>query len=374
MSQRGGCWPNPEQELLLRAALGSGPEAVAAWEQWLGATPDLGGLDHGSIRLLPMLHANLRALGVSHPRMELLQGTYRKAWYQNRVLLHRVGRVIAGLNSAGVRTMVLKGVALLASLEMEIAVRPMNDGDVLVPTESVGPAARVLDELGLRTRWDLSADRLSVIHAAPFSEGGRHWLDLHWHMLKEDCTPGADAGEWASAVPVRVDGVETLAPTLTDQLLHTCVHGVRWDPEPPLRWIADATLLIRTGKIDWGILGSRARAHGVAPALALALSYLASTLGLAIPSVLIAGLADGPLPAWKRRELRLQMEPLTELRRLRLHWYRHRRLRGGEGGLGVLATFPTYLRLFWGLHSVVDVPRYLARELPEIRRRLAGGE
>jgi len=374
VSGRGGCWPTPAQELLLRAALLTGSEAVSAWEAWQAATPDLGALDHGSIRLLPLLYANLRALGVSHPRMDVLHGTYRKAWYQNRVLLHRVGRVVQGLNDAGVPTMVLKGVALLASLGAELAVRPMDDGDVMVPADRVAPAADVLGGLGLRTRWDLSPDRRSTIHAAPFSEGERHWLDLHWHALKEDCAPDADAAEWAAAIPVRVDGVATLAPTLTDQLLHACVHGLRWDPEPPLRWVADAAMLVRTGGIDWELLAGRAHAHRVAPVLGMALDYLARVLELPIPPGFAASRLTPPTAAWERRELRLQMEPLTELRRLRLHWYRHRRLRGGEGGLKALVAFPGYMRRFWGLRSVAEMPRYLARELPAIRRRIAGGQ
>lgn len=374
MSDRGGCWPTPVQEQLLRAALLTGDEALAAWEAWRRATPDLGRLDHGSIRLLPLLYVNLRALGVSHPRMDVLRGTYRKAWYQNRVLLRQVGRVLAALRAAGVPTMVLKGNAVLASLKVEIAVRPMNDGDVMVPAEHVGTAGRILGELGLHTSLDLSPGRHSVIHAAPFSEAGRYWLDLHWHVLKEDCAANADADEWAAAIPVLVDGIETLAPSLTDQLLLACVHGVRWDPEPPLRWVADAAMLVRTGAIDWELLASRARRHRVAPVLAMALPYLSRVLGLPIPVSAVEACVDVPTVAWERRELQLQVEPLTELRRLRLHWYRHRRLNGGEGGPRALLRFPGYLRRFWGLGSLLEVPRYLARIRPKIRRQIAGGD
>ena len=171
-----------------------------------------------------------------------------------------------------------------------------------------------------------------------------------------------------------VDGVQTLAPTPTDQLLHACVHGVRWDPEPPLRWVADAAMLVRTGAVDWELLSRRARTHRVAPVLAVALSYLSRVLGLAIPASAVEACVVPPAAAWERRELRLQVEPLTELRRLRLHWYRHRRLSGGEGGLRALLRFPGYLRRFWGLGSLLEMPRYLARVRPGIRRRMAGGD
>ncbi len=373
MSADGGCWPTPEQELLLRATLLSGDAALAAWQHWQASVGDLGGLDHGSVRLLPLLYRNLKELGVVHPRMEILQGTYRKAWYQNRLLLHKLAETLRRLHDRGVGTMVLKGAALVATACRDIALRPMDDADVLVPVSDLAAAADVLRELGLHTRWDISGERHSVIHAAPFDDDRGFKLDLHWHALKEDCTAIADEQLRADAEAVWFEGVKTLAPAATEQLLHTCVHGVRWDPEPPLRWVADAAMLVNGGAINWERLVTVARRRRLALPLGAALAYAVGLLGLSVPGAVLAELAATPAAVWERRELRLQTQPLTELRRLRLHWYRHRRQRGGGGGLGAVASFPRYLRLFWGLRSLREVPRYLAVELPAIRRQSAAG-
>src|SRR5262249_19250137 len=55
-------WPTSSQVLLLRAALGRGPDALEAWNEWK-SRHDLieTELDHGSFRLLPLVYKNLVA-------------------------------------------------------------------------------------------------------------------------------------------------------------------------------------------------------------------------------------------------------------------------------------------------------------------------
>src|SRR5262249_8973678 len=65
-----GLWPTSSQVLLLRAALGRGPEALEAWSEWK-SRHDLieTELDHGSFRLLPLVYKNLAAQETSEPQM-----------------------------------------------------------------------------------------------------------------------------------------------------------------------------------------------------------------------------------------------------------------------------------------------------------------
>src|SRR6185436_2561962 len=81
---------------------------------------------------------------------------------------------------------------------------------------------------------------------------GRHF-DLHWHVLWDDTTPGADFAFWEQAIPLEVHHLPTLALGPTDQLLHVLVHGTRYDPTPPLRWLADAMQIFKQAEaqIDW---------------------------------------------------------------------------------------------------------------------------
>ena len=49
------CWPSRQQELLLKASLLRGKEALSAWEEWRSDV-DIEQVDVASHRLLPLLY------------------------------------------------------------------------------------------------------------------------------------------------------------------------------------------------------------------------------------------------------------------------------------------------------------------------------
>jgi len=370
MSESGGCWPTADQELLLRAALLSGDDARRAWEACLARLPDLETLDSGSLRLLPLLYTNLRALGVDHPRLALLKGTYRKAWYQNTLLLRDLAALLRALHAAGVPTMILKGAALVHGAYPDVATRPMGDVDVLVPVDDAERGIDVLRRAGLRPTHPVTRHRLPLVHSVGFEGPSGRKVDLHWHLVEEDCRPGADEGFWERSVAVTVEGVQTRALDATDQLFHACVHGVRWQREPPLRWVADATVVVRAGQVDWDRLVALGERHRLVLPLLHALAYLDSRRLVAVPSSAQERLAALPTAAWERRELRLKTLPHTYFRRLQFHWYNHRRLVESARFLVRLRSFPHYLLARWGLEGIGEAPAFIHREL---RARRAAG-
>ena len=69
----------PNQLLLLRAALGSGDEALASWSAWKERV----GLDRAeaaSQRLLPLVYRNLVRLGADDPELPKLKGLPLVMW------------------------------------------------------------------------------------------------------------------------------------------------------------------------------------------------------------------------------------------------------------------------------------------------------
>ena len=370
MSTRGGCWPSAEQEHLLRAALLSGDEARCAWEAWLARAPSFEALDHGSLRLLPLLYGNLRALGVDHPHLALLKGTYRKAWYQNTLLLQDLAALLRALHAAGVPTLILKGAALVRTVYPDVASRPLGDVDVLVRGDDAVRGIEVLRRAGLRPSHPVTPGRLPLVHSVGFEGPAGRKVDLHWHLVEEDCRPGADDGFWERAVPATVESVKTLALDATDHLFHACVHGARWQREPPLRWVADATLLARTGAVEWDRLIGLGERHRLVLPLLHALRYLESRRLVAVPDSIPERLAALPVAAWERREFHLKTRPHSYLRRLQFHWYNHRRLAEGARPLARLWSFPRYLIARWGLVGIGEAPGFIYREL---RARRAAG-
>lgn len=80
------CWPTWEQELLLRAALLQGKDAIAAWEEWKLST-DIEQIDLGSEQMFPLLYYNLITHGIKDPLIDNLKTFYLRTWRRNQLLI-----------------------------------------------------------------------------------------------------------------------------------------------------------------------------------------------------------------------------------------------------------------------------------------------
>lgn len=78
----GGCWPDEQQELLLKVALLEGDAARAAWRSWR-AQARLSQLDNASHRLLPLVCHNLRKLQMVDSLLPELEDIHRYFWLRN---------------------------------------------------------------------------------------------------------------------------------------------------------------------------------------------------------------------------------------------------------------------------------------------------
>jgi hypothetical protein len=259
VNNEAGCWPNREQELMLRAALLQGEPALQAWNEWLRSV-NIDVIDYGSHRLVPQLYRNLQRHGVKDPLMDRLKGVYRYYLYKNEILMHRISALLAAFAEAGITTMVLKGAALIPLYYRETGVRPMLDADVLVHSHQAEQAMEVLSKLQWKPfRFGQPLMRIPIVHSTPFEDSGGRQMDLHWHLFWECFNAGDDEDYWGKAIPIQIGGVKTLALSPTDQLLHTCWHGARWNEVPPIRWVADAMAVLgaSAAEIEWASLLKR---------------------------------------------------------------------------------------------------------------------
>jgi hypothetical protein len=353
----GGCWPTTEQALLLRATLLSGPESLAAWDRWKLAV-DLDHLDAASVRLLPHLYRRLEGAGVRDPVMGRLKGTYRHTLYGNHLRLRSAAAALRELAQAGIATMVLKGAALAVLYYRDVGLRPMDDVDVLVPTHQAGAAIDVLRQLGWTPRYRVTARHVQVGHAVDFADARAYRIDLHWHLLPESCWPSADATFWEHAQRATIHGVEVAVLHPTEQLFHVCTHGVKWEPLAPVRWVADAAVIVTRAEaeIDWDRLAGQAERHRLTLPLRAALRYLRDMLGLPIPGEALEQLQRARVSPAERWEYRLRLRaPSPLLGRLPEHWLRYRRRRWGrnEDRVG----FVRYLEVVLGSDGLWDLGR-----------------
>lgn len=297
----GGCWPTELQQLLLKACLLDGTQALEAWQRW-EAKSGFDSLDPGSYRLLPLLYTRLSHLGVRHHMMGKLKGIHRRTWSETRVFTWKVARAVRLLEEHGIATLLLKGVPLGALFYPHVALRPMHDLDVLVP-EPLAPAALDLlqangwTRIGARWTRESHCDSrigsvlagveeqwvLQLWPAINLVDCDLREIDLHWNLLRPASFPGSDRIFWDSAVPFKFEGIETRTLCATDHLLHAFTHGIMWNRLPPVRWVADSAMIMRTSPIDWDRLVMLTDRLRMALPVSDGLHYLASMFDLPVP-------------------------------------------------------------------------------------------
>jgi hypothetical protein len=298
--------PDPAQRLLLRTALLDGDACRAAWSAWRHGGGHIDDVDTPTFRLLPLIYRNLERNRVDDPDLLRLKGAYRHAWVTNQRLFHRAGGGLEALDRCGIPTMVLKGAAVATTHYEDMGARAMDDVDVLVPTDAAELALDALRADGWSPQVRIDPVRvIRSFHAMPLADASGAKIDLHWRALPESVT---DDDFWDGAVPVTVGRATTLAPGATEQLLHTCAHGLRVYGAP-LRWVADAAVILGTADIDWRRLIDGVVQRQIALKTVASLATLVDVLEAPIPSWVISTLRAVPTSRQEELLLGLALRP-----------------------------------------------------------------
>lgn len=364
-------WPTASQELLLKAAVLEGQEALAAWAEWKSGHDLIEThLDHGSFRLLPLVYRNLLAQGADEPLMPRLKGIYRYWWCSNQRLFFRAAEVVQTLEDVGIQTLLLKGTALSIQFYRDTGVRPMGDIDLVVPYADAESAVAHLSRRGWTTVRPRVGDLIRYQHCVGMENKTGERLDLHWHVLRECVDRDTDHSFWRRAVPVRVlhAGSRALGPT--DALLHTIVHGMRWNEEPTVRWIADAMAVLHgaQSEIDWKMLRDEARERQMLLRVLRGLSFFRRHFGAPIPDEALVLVRETPPSGFERVEFRMLTFGSDRKKRigpghLMLGMVQYLRFVSGKSLSWKLAETPAYLRYRLRGHSglLLDAVRLVRR-------------
>jgi hypothetical protein len=364
VNNEAGCWPTPHQELLLRAALLDGEPALEAWNEWR-RNVNIDVIDYGSHRMVPLLYRNLQRHGVKDPLMDRLKGVYRYYLYKNEILMHRIGSLLAAFEDAGIETIVLKGAALIQLYYRESGLRPMLDADVLVHAHQAEQAMEVLARLKWKPRYKEPQMRIPIIHSTPFEDDGGRQVDLHWHLFWECFNASDDDDYWDNAIPIQIGGVKTLALNPTDQLLHTCWHGARWNEVPPIRWVADAMAILRASaaEIEWLSLLKKAQRHRIVMPVKDSLEYLKKKFDAPVPDSLLTSLSAVRISKIELENYQMTLNPMappTTTKILRMLYYDYRWLSSSTSSRFKTLTFAKHLQAKWNIERLWQVPLYMS--------------
>lgn len=261
---------SPAEDALLRAALRDGDDALEAFAEWRQLFDFEGEHEAGQFRILPLLHANMVRLGSKDPIMARLRGIHRHAWAEGQRRQHSAAVVLKLLNRENIPTMFTKGLALAQDYYDDQSLRPMQDLDLLVPRSRAEQALEILQQAGWRFMDPLNAYSKGGEERAAFmvlnnglglrnAQGSE--VDLHWHPLHECGLTCVTNWFWCETEPLTISGISSVRPGPGPLLLHVLSHGLRPNPMSPLRWVADASMIVkRSGTvIDWERFWSIAR-------------------------------------------------------------------------------------------------------------------
>lgn len=283
----------PEQQLLLQAALFSGPKALKAWETWMSQV-DFDKIDPASYQLLPLVSRNPALVDSEEGILQKCKGIYRQVWVTNHLNWTMISPTLQQLAKEN-KVILLKGIAMILHHYKDFGVRVLGDFDIFIERSQLSIAVAFLRAQGwkpkMAPRFDLTnPEHLNRWHALHFTNAQGINLDLHWSFIQEN-VPLLDQAVFTHAQPL-LSGL--LCPSATDLLLQVCVHGMKQSPVPLIRWVADAVTLLKHSAIDWDRLLLLARQAHVCQPLSLALRYLVEEFNAPIPPDFLEQLKCAP--------------------------------------------------------------------------------
>jgi hypothetical protein len=206
-----------------------------------------------------------------------LREAARKTLVDNLVLLKALRDVAAALSEEGVGFVVLKGASLLGFLYPEIQLRPMTDVDLLIREKDWPKVGDTLQTRGYRLP-EVESERYYAenwYHQLVESSGIPPTnLEFHWNLESVERSRIDPEELIHEAVPCEIDGEPYLRLSDHHLLVHLAVHLAHHYQAPALLWAVDLRRLIERGELDWGKIGSTAKAWGVENCLAYSLGYV----------------------------------------------------------------------------------------------------
>jgi len=354
-------WPTKTQELLIRAAILGGNEAIDAWQEWTSIVA-INEIDDDSRSLLPLLYKNLRNQKINDPSINIYKREYRATWFRTQTLYRNAALPLQSFNNAGIRTMLIKGAALTTLYYKDLGLRPMDDVDVLVHPDDALASFDLLGKLGwrpsLKARKSFDSKYLSFSHSLGFENDSGFSLDINWHLIKLCCAMDADDSFWKGAFPIKFQDMPVFVLNPTDQLMHVCFHGMTHIPMSP-KWIPDAIMIINSSgsEIDWDRLLAQVQERHIVLPLNDTLAYLHNRLNASIPERVLRKLSSIQISGYEQMEYHATTGLTKQMGSLPRFWFQYRRHSSPKNNTNSDSiSFFQYLRYIWGLEQLWKVP------------------
>jgi hypothetical protein len=218
--------------------------------------------------------------------------------------------VLAALRRHDVDVIVLKGAHLGQVVYQNFALRTMCDLDVLVRRQDLAKATTVLADLGYTPQYYRveAVDYAHHHHLRPMARGDGVKVELHWTIAQPGTPFDIDlSGLWERAQTVQIAGVNALALSPEDLVLHLCLHtsfGHRYRVGLRAFWDLLEVVHHYRARLDWDVVVRRAHQWKIGRYVYLTLRLVRELLAADIPETAIAALEPPGFPpevvAWAK--------------------------------------------------------------------------
>jgi putative nucleotidyltransferase-like protein len=172
----------------------------------------------------PLLYMRLKALSqkttIPDSVLKKLRKKYVYTAWKNKQLNHELSQMLSLLNNHGIPVIVIKGAALAELLYQNIALRPMNDVDLVVKKKDLQKIDKILSssEFSNTTQSLHSKRKNKWVPIITYMNRVKSF-DLHTRLFELP-----KHNPWENAAPASVASTDTLILGLEDFFLHLCLH------------------------------------------------------------------------------------------------------------------------------------------------------
>ena len=226
-----------------------------------------------------------------------LRDQYAASAARNLGIAGELNRILRRLHSARVPVMVMKGAHLSQAVYQDLALRTMNDIDLLVHPQDLAAAEQELLQAGYQHFSDPAWYEAHHFHYVMRRQSFQ--VELHWDVQTPDDPFQIDVeAVWRRACSTSLCGVSVQVFSPEDLLAYLPIQVAYQHPFDyfPLRNLQDIAQVANLGasKIDWSLVVELARAWRAENPAYLSFRLAQDLLGAAIPETALQGLKPEP--------------------------------------------------------------------------------
>jgi hypothetical protein len=253
--------------------------------------------------LAPLLYAAVAAnsvRGLAAPPADVVAGLRQSSLHSAARSMRaraEMARLLDLFAAEGIPLILLKGIALAATVYPDPAQRTMCDLDFLVHREDLARVSTLLEARGYRPYAELSAGIREELGGElcylPGDDRG-YTVEPHWHLLNSSgyAQRSDIAWFWEHTVPLEIEGRQALMLSPEAQVIHLAAHLVVHHQGQGLRPAYDIALVLRRygEQLDWDLVVEAAQALSLEHTLGEAFGRVSAAWQVDVPAAVLARL------------------------------------------------------------------------------------